>query len=98
MSHVTDSRTENKVKIGEAQVVHAHPPVDVAHPPEAHHEHGGHEQEAHEDPQEVGDVLAGASGLSLIPRKMSGSEMSRIDWLIVTIKIPRVVFERAIHL
>lgn len=33
-----------------------------------------------------------------IPRKMSGSAMSRIDMLIVTINTPRVVFESATHL
>ncbi len=44
------------------------------------------------------ETLDGASGFSLMPRKMSGSEMSRIDWLIVTISTPRVVLERAIHL
>ena len=44
------------------------------------------------------EVLDGASGLSLMPRKMAGSEISRIDWLIVTIKMPSVVLDRAIHL
>jgi hypothetical protein len=34
----------------------------------------------------------------LIPRKMSGSEISTIEELIVTIRIPMVVFESAIHL
>ena len=29
--------------------------------------------------------MAGASGLRWMPRKMSGREISRIDWLIVTI-------------
>ena len=43
-------------------------------------------------------MFPGVSGLSLIPRKMSGREMSRIDWLIVTITMARVVLERAIHL
>ena len=33
-----------------------------------------------------------------MPRKMSGNEISRIDWLIVTIKIPSVVLDKATHL
>ena len=44
------------------------------------------------------EVLDGVRGLSLMPRKMSGSEISRIDWLIVTINTPRVVLDNAIHL
>ena len=44
------------------------------------------------------EVLPGARGWRWIPRKMSGSEMRRIDWLMVTIRIPSVVLERAIHL
>ena len=43
-------------------------------------------------------MLPGASGWSWIPRKMSGREMSKIDWLMVTIRMPRVVFDSAIHL
>ena len=38
------------------------------------------------------------SGLSPMPRKMSGSAISTIDWLIVTISTPSVVLESAIHL
>ena len=33
-----------------------------------------------------------------MPRKMAGSAMSTIDWLMKTIRVPRVMFERAIHL
>ena len=33
-----------------------------------------------------------------MPRKMSGSEISTIDWLIVAISTPSVVLDRAIHL
>ena len=44
------------------------------------------------------EVLDGASGSRLMPRKMSGREINRMDWLIVTIIMPRVVLERAIHL
>ena len=43
-------------------------------------------------------MFPGASGLSLMPRKMSGSAMRMIEELIVAIRIPSVVFERAIHL
>ena len=43
-------------------------------------------------------MLDGTSGLSWMPRNRSGSEISRIDWLMVTIKIPSVVFDSAIHL
>src|ERR1700677_3785860 len=44
------------------------------------------------------EVLDEVSGLSLMPRKMSGSEINSIDELIVTIRMPNVVLERAIHL
>jgi len=43
-------------------------------------------------------VFDAASGSRWMPRKMSGSEMRRIDWLIVTINTPSVVLERATHL
>jgi hypothetical protein len=33
-----------------------------------------------------------------MPRKRSGKEINKIDWLIVTINMPSVVFESAIHL
>ena len=36
--------------------------------------------------------------MSLMPRNSAGSEISKMDWLIVTIKIPSVVLDRAIHL
>jgi len=32
-----------------------------------------------------------------MPRNMSGREMSRIDWLMVTITTPRVARQRAVH-
>ena len=44
------------------------------------------------------EVFEGTSGFSLMPRNRAGSEISRIDWLIVTIRIPSVVFDSAIHL
>ena len=44
------------------------------------------------------EVLDGTSGLRLMPRNSAGSEISRIDWLIVTIRMPSVVFDSAIHL
>jgi hypothetical protein len=43
-------------------------------------------------------VLLGCSGSMLIPWKIAGSEMSRMEALIVAIRTPRVVFESAIHL
>ena len=43
-------------------------------------------------------MLDGTSGSSLMPRNRAGSEISRIDWLMVTIRIPSVVFDSAIHL
>ena len=43
-------------------------------------------------------VLPGCSGLTPMPRKMSGSAISMIEALIVAIRTPRVVFDRAIHL
>ena len=44
------------------------------------------------------EVFPGTSGLSWMPRNRAGSEINKIDWLIVTIKIPSVVFDSAIHL
>ena len=43
-------------------------------------------------------MLPGVSGLRWMPRKMSGSAMRMIDELIVAIRMPSVVFDRAIHL
>jgi hypothetical protein len=43
-------------------------------------------------------MFSGRSGSSAMPRKMSGSAMSRIDMLIVTISTPSVVLVSAIHL
>jgi hypothetical protein len=44
------------------------------------------------------DVLPGASGFILMPRKMSGSAIIRIELLIVAISTPIVVLDSAIHL
>ena len=35
-------------------------------------------------------MLPGVRGLSSIPLKMSGNEISTIDWLMKTINVPRV--------
>ena len=43
-------------------------------------------------------VLPGCSGLTPMPRKMSGSAISMIDALTVAISTPSVVLDRAIHL
>ena len=43
-------------------------------------------------------MLPGSSGLSPMPRKMSGSAISTIDELIVAISTPSVVLDSAIHL
>ena len=43
-------------------------------------------------------MLPGPSGSSPMPRKTSGSAISTIDWLIVAISTPSVVFDSAIHL
>jgi hypothetical protein len=43
-------------------------------------------------------VLPGSSGLTPIPRKMSGSAISMMDALMVAIRTPSVVLDRAIHL
>jgi hypothetical protein len=44
------------------------------------------------------EVFAGTSGFRLMPRKRAGREISRTDWLIVTIRMSRVVLDRAIRL
>ena len=43
-------------------------------------------------------VFPGCSGLTPIPRKMSGSAISMIDALTVAISTPSVVFDNTIHL
>jgi hypothetical protein len=43
-------------------------------------------------------VLPGCSGLTPMPRKMSGSAMSIIEALTVAISTPSVVLDKAIHL
>jgi hypothetical protein len=43
-------------------------------------------------------VLPGSSGLMWMPRKMSGSAISRIEELIVAIRTPSVVLDRTTHL
>ena len=48
--------------------------------------------------RELEEVFAGMSGFRWMPRKMSGMAMSTIDWLIVAMRMPSVVFESAIHL
>ena len=40
-------------------------------------------------------MLPGVSGLSWMPRKMSGSEMSTMDWLMKTISVPSVTVASA---
>ncbi len=43
-------------------------------------------------------VLPGCSGLTPMPRKMSGSAISMMDELTVAISMPSVVLDSAIHL
>jgi hypothetical protein len=43
-------------------------------------------------------VFSGASGLRSMPRKMSGRAISRMELLIVAMRMPMVVFDKAIHL
>src|SRR5258705_10936607 len=43
-------------------------------------------------------MLAGRSGSRWIPRKIAGSEMITIELSSVAMNMPRVVFDRAVHL
>jgi hypothetical protein len=43
-------------------------------------------------------VLPGASGSRPTPRKIAGSEMITIDWLIVASSTPTVVLDNVTHL
>ena len=43
-------------------------------------------------------MFPGPSGFRPMPRKTAGSAISTIDWLIVAISTPSVVFDSAIHL
>ena len=42
--------------------------------------------------------MPGESGLTLMPLKIAGNEMSTIDALIVASRVPSVVFDSATHL
>ena len=42
-------------------------------------------------------MLPGVSGLRWMPRKMSGSEISTIDWLMKTMSVPSVTVDSAIQ-
>ena len=53
---VSDSAIDADREHGEPGVVHPDPPEHVAHLPEGDHEHGGDDQVAHEQPQQVADV------------------------------------------
>ena len=50
---------EPSVKIRKPRLNSLRPAVLVAQPAERHDEHGGDEQEAHQHPEQVGDVLRG---------------------------------------
>ena len=43
-------------------------------------------------------MFPGVSGFSPIPRKMSGSAINTMDWLMKTMSVPRVMVKRATHL
>jgi hypothetical protein len=97
VNHVTDSKIENNVKTAKPRLYIRTRPnmsptrprlttstaVTSKKPMKTHRKY---------------EVLEGVKGLSEMPRKMSGSDMSKMDWLIVTIKTPSVVLDRAIHL
>ena len=52
-----DERAEAEDR--EPGVVHPHPAVDVAQPAEGDHQHGRHDQVAHQHPEQVADVARG---------------------------------------
>ncbi len=43
-------------------------------------------------------MFPGPSGLRPMPLNMAGNAISTIDWLIVAMSTPSVVFDSAIHL
>ncbi len=53
---VAASRSDPTVKTTKPGVVHPDPAEHVAEPTERHHQHGRHEQVAHEDPEQVAHV------------------------------------------
>jgi len=64
---------------------------------EADHQNRGDDQGTHDHPQQVVGVAL-LQGVDVDPRKMSGSAINTIEELIVAIRMPRVVFDSAIHL
>ena len=57
---------EKNVKMAKAEVVHLDPAEHVSHPPEAHDEDRRHEQETHEQPEEIARVT-GLEGIEVDP-------------------------------
>ena len=97
VSHVTESRTENKVNTAKPRLkMRTRPNMSPTRPRET-------TSTARTTMKPISihsmyPVLPGASGLSSIPRKMSGREISTMDWLMNTIRVPSVTVARAIHL
>ena len=62
--HVIGQQQREEGEEGEAQVVHADAPVDVAEAAEVDHEHARHHQEAQDHPQQV-EAVAGLEGIEV---------------------------------
>ncbi len=79
-------------------VVHLDPSELVADPAESHDQHGGHDQVAEKQPEQVSEVCrvptvgGGSRGRS------TGREMITIDWFKSAMNVPSVVFDSAFHL
>ena len=96
-SQVTDSSTENAVKIANPRLnILTRPNMSPSRPKLTTSTAVTTEYPVSSHSSRL--ALPGASGLTPMPRKMSGSAISTMDWLIVIISTPMVVFDRAIHL
>ena len=96
-SQVSDSRTENRAKIANPRLyIRTRPNMSPSRPKlttstavTTRYPMISHSSRL---------VLPGCSGLTPIPRKMSGSAISMMEALMVAISMPSVVLDRAIHL
>ena len=96
-SQVTDSSTENKAKIANPRLnIRTRPNMSPSRPKLTTRTAVTTRYPMSSQSSRV--VLPGCSGLTPMPRKISGSAISRMEALTVAISMPRVVLDSAIHL
>ena len=94
---VTDSRTENTAKIANPRLyIRTRPNMSPSRPKLTTSTAVTTRYPMSSQSSRL--VLPGCSGLTPMPRKMSGSAISMMEALMVAISMPRVVLDSAIHL